>query len=346
MRSRYTLVYISDVNVDLNYSCKVCVVWDFKTEMHGQQAILYSLFLLSLSLSLSLSLPSRPSSEPKVEVNKVKKWDSFKNTFLITRHRSSSPQPSAPSHTMSLPPAIQTAAPEVSRNKSFLNKFRKVKRDRSSSTGRNPAALKEEEKAARPLSEEMTYSQEQQKLVAALVDPPVAVSVPNSPLSRKRQMSGPVRSERSSLSPTPAPTPGTSSGRTTPRSTPDRELKHEPSPPRLTSTPMTTEKETTPSPTHSKVTFATPRPLVTESAKQHQPGLRKQSSPISPLASEENALPDILTKPLVWDELKVLLDSIEEGKPLFTESLPPRDEPWAERESPIDQLREFLAVCP
>ena len=277
-------------------------------------------------------------------MTKVKKWDSFKNTFLITRNRSASPQHSAPPPTTSLPPDTRTTVAEVSRNKSFLDKFKRVKRDRSHSSGRGPAALKEEEKAARPLSEEMKYSQEQHKLVAALVDPPTAVSVPNSPLSRKRQLSGPVRSDRSSLSPAPQSSGG-SSGGNTPRSiTPERAIEEGPSPPRLTSTPMTT-KENSPSPTRPKVTFATPRPLVNDSSRR-QHAKKKQTSPLSPLAAEEPALPEILTKPLVWDEVKVLLESLEEHEPLFSDSLLPRDEPWNEGETPIDQLREFLAVCP
>ena len=75
--------------------------------------------------------------------------------------------------------------------------------------------------------------------------------------------------------------------------------------------------------------------------------MKKHPTPPSPLASEESPIPEILTKHLVWDEVKVLLDSMQDSELLFPDdSLPPRDEPWVEKETPVDQLREFLAVCP
>ena len=300
----------------------------------------------SLSLVATAAFPHycRPGSSPK-KINKVKKWDSFKNAFHI--HRSVSPQRSSPSPspTATLPTDSLPPATEVVRNKSFLDKFKRIKRDRSNSAERRTAELRNEEKVTRPLSENVSLSQNQQQLVAALVDPPIAVSVPNSPLSRKRQKSSPVGGrKRGSLSPGQQ-TPG--SGGATPRSTPERSTEPSPSPPRHTSTPMTiAKKDVSPSP--PRVVFATPPPPGDNSklspGRQH---MKKQPTPPSPLASEEIPIPEILTKHLVWDEVKVLLDSMQDSEPLFPDdSLSPRDEPWVEKETPIDQLREFLAVCP
>jgi hypothetical protein len=288
-------------------------------------------------------------------MTKVKKWDSFKNAFVVTRHRSASPQRSSPLPTDSLPADnrprdTRHAAPavEVNRNKSFLDKFRRVKRDRSNSPAE---ALRDEEKAPRPLSEDVNYSQTQQKLTAALVDPPMAVSVPNSPLARKRTENGVAREERASLSPVPhsSQTPAGSSAATSPVSTPEHKPEREPatpSPPKLTSTPAAVQKDK-PSPP-PRVSSATPRPPVSDNSKlspRHY-SKKKLPSPPSPLASEENPLPEVLTKPLVWEEVKATLDSLEDKEPLFSDTLPPRDEPWMEKETPIEQLREFLAICP
>ena len=282
----------------------------------------------------------RSGSSPK-KANKVKKWDSFKNTFHI--HRSVSPQRSNPTPSAAVLTTEDTQVPMADvRNKSFLDKFRRIKRDRSNSAERRTAELRDQEK--RPLSEVVSYSQNKHQLVAALADPPVAVSVPNSPLSRKK--SSPVGGrKRKSFSPGSQTPGGESSGGLTPRSTPERSTP-ESSPPRHTSTPMTATKDVPPSP--PKVAFATPQPPVNDSTKLSPPRkIKKLPTPPSPLASDETPIPEIFTKPLVWDEVKVLLDSTQDSEPLFPEdSLPPRDEPWMEKESPIDQLREFLAVCP
>jgi hypothetical protein len=289
--------------------------------------------------AINKNMGPRSGSSPK-KANKVKKWDSFKNAFHI--HRSVSPQRSNPIPSVSVPTEdTQVPVADVVRNKSFLDKFRRIKRDRSNSAERRTAELRDQEK--RPLSEDVSYSQNKQQLVAALTDPPVAVSVPNSPLSRKK--SSPVGGrKRKSFSPGSQTPGGDSSGGLTPRSTPERSTP-DPSP-RHTSTPMTATKDMTPSP--PKVTLATPRPPVNNSTKlsPHRE-TKKLPTPPSPLASNETPIPEIFTKPLVWDEVKVLLDSTQDSEHLFPEdSLFPRDEPWMEKESPIDQLREFLAVCP
>ena len=291
--------------------------------------------------AITANFHCRSGSSP-TKVNKVKKWDSFKTTFRI--HRSVSPQPSNPTPAPSQDSHVPVSDPV--RNKSFLDKFRRIKRDRSNSAERRTAELRDQEKTIRPLSEDGSYSQNQQQLVAALVDPPVAVSVPNSPLSRKRQKTSPVSIRKHKSFSPGSRTPGDSSGGATPRSTPERSTP-EPSSPRHASTPMTTTTEDVP-PSPPRITFATPRPLVNDSTKlSPRRNIKKQPTPPSPLASDETPIPDIFTKPLVWDDVKLLLDSTQDTEPLFLEeSLSPRDEPWAEKESPVDQLREFLAVCP
>lgn len=217
----------------------------------------------------------------------------------------------------------------MTRNKSFLDKFKRVKRDRSNSprTGRREAALKDEDKATRPHSEDYSRKQE---LAVALVDPPTAISVPNSPLTRKRTNSK-TREERTSLSPSPyqTPTPG-SSGNTSPAGTPERKPKpplSTPSPPQHTSAPLQPAEPSSPPRRQQAKKQLSPSPLI-----QHP-------------VTEERAIPEILTQHTFWDDLKTLLDSADDSQPLFPDSLPPQDEPWMEKDTPIEQLREFLAVC-
>ena len=72
---------------------------------------------------------------------------------------------------------------------------------------------------------------------------------------------------------------------------------------------------------------------------------KETPSPVSQPA-DDKALPKILTQPLAWDEIQETLASLhEDSKPLFTDMLPPEDEPWMEKDTPIEQLREFLAIC-
>ena len=268
-----------------------------------------------------------------------------------------------PDATASLPANTKQSV-EVNRNKSFLDKFKRIKRDRSHSPaegGSREAELRRKDKeAARPYSED--FSKNQDKLVPGLVDPPTAVSVPNSPLTRKRQemiSSSKAREERSSLSPAPhvSQTPssgGGSSGapspdRTPPRrsQTPEKPLVAAPSPPRHTSTPIINEPTATSKVEEEKTAtvFAKPRPLVPPTRPQG----KKQSTPgPSPLAhpATERAVPEILTQHLLWEDVRTVLESLEPSQPLFpSETLPSQDEPWMERDTSIEQLREFLAVC-
>ena len=285
--------------------------------------------------------PFRPGPKPK-KVAKVKKWDSFKNAFAITRHRSVSPQRSLPPDTK-----VNVEAEEpVSRNKSFLDKFRRVKpRDPPQERGRG-ADLKEAEKT-RPFSEDILYSEQQLKV--GLFDPPAAVSVPTTPVASKRQEEFPTQNERASLSPSPHPTqtPGSSTG---PSLRGSREPSTEPampSPPRHTSTPVTVNK-TPPTASDGKpsVTFAKPKPLTEHSPPQTQnvKPVKKQS-PLAQSAASDT-LPEILRQPLAWDEIQETLASLHEDTgPLFPDTLPPEDEPWMEKDTPMEQLREFLAVC-
>lgn len=282
---------------------------------------------------------SRPGPKQK-KVTKVKRWDSFKNAFTITRHRSVSPQHSLPADTK-----VNVEREEaVTRNKSFLDKFRRVK-PRETTTNRGRGAYLKEEEKARPLSEDILSSE--QHLKAGLFDPPVAVSVPNTPLASKRQDQFPTQRERASLSPSPrtTQTPVSSSGPSLQGSPePSTEPAIMPSPPRHTSTPVTVNK--TPPEGKPQVTFAIPRPLT-----KHSPPRTQNVKPTkkeSPLAqsSTSDTLPEILRQPVAWDEIQETLASLHEDTgPLFPDTLPPEDEPWMEKDTPMEQLREFLAVC-
>ena len=62
--------------------------------------------------------------------------------------------------------------------------------------------------------------------------------------------------------------------------------------------------------------------------------------------STSSILPDILEEKLAWDEIKEMLESLPERvEQLSYDELPSEDETWLEKDSPIEQLREFLAVC-
>ena len=93
--------------------------------------------------------------------------------------------------------------------------------------------------------------------------------------------------------------------------------------------------------------FAKPRPLVpkpTPPPRKKSPMKTQQSSP--QLASDES-LPEFLTQRLAWDNIKEMLESLpENSERLFSDTaLPPEDEPWMEKDTPLEQLREFLAIC-
>ena len=287
----------------------------------------------------------RPGPKPK-KIAKVKKWDSFKGAFAI-RHRSASPQRSLDLPTASLPADVKKKV-EVSRNRSFLEKLG-IKRDRSespSSRRRSGVALRspEEKKDSlpRPLSENVHYIQQQTQLQARLVDPPTAISVPNTPLAKKRQEDV-GHDEQTSQTPS-TQTPGGSSGPSL-EGTPEPVVKDTSSVPKHTSTPMVADKETPPNRESPPVIFAKPRPLVKNSNKS--PKTRQQNMKKPTLSTpDEGALPEILTQPLAWDDIKQMLASLpEESGPLFVDTLPPEQESWMDKDTPIEQLREFLAVC-
>ena len=316
----------------------------------------------------------RPGPKPQ-KIAKVKKWDSFKNAFAI-RHRSASPQRSLDFPTSSLPADTKKKV-EVTRNRSFLEKL-KLKRDRSESPSgvkRGGVALRspEEKKDSlpRPLSENVHYSQQ---LQTRIVDPPTAVSVPNTPLAKKRQEDN---AQEESLTPS-TQTPGGSSGPSL-EGTPEPNVKYTPSPkhtsvpvvadkktppesktpvismtppvtskdtssaPKHTSTPIAADKGTPPKGDSSPVIIAKPRPLV-NSPKTRRENVKKPTLP----TPDEGALPEILTQTLAWDDIKQMLESLpEESKSLFPESdtLSPEQESWMDKDTPIEQLREFLAIC-
>lgn len=63
-------------------------------------------------------------------------------------------------------------------------------------------------------------------------------------------------------------------------------------------------------------------------------------------ASSSSILPDILEEKYAWDEIKEMLESLPETtEHLSYDELPSEDETWLEKDTPIEQLREFLAVC-
>lgn len=216
----------------------------------------------------------------------------------------------------------------MTRNKSFLDRFKRIKRERSNSSGRE----EKRDSLPRPLS----LRSEDTQLRASLVDPPTAVSVPTTPLSKKRQR----EKEAASHSPSPATqTPGANSIDPSPQSTPEHRIEDDP---KHVSTP---EKEAAPVFAKPKPLVKGPKPIPPERQKKSPKRNKESSSSVSQPPSDDN-LPEILTHQLAWDSIKEMLEALpEESERLFPDTLPPEDEPWMEKDAPIEQLREFLAVC-
>ena len=258
----------------------------------------------------------------------------------------------------------------TSGNKSFFDRFKRGRRDNSESPSHLPGGIAlrspEEKKKdfPRPLSlrtEDMRSS----RLRKEVEDPPTAVSVPNTPLTKKREESGDTEIPGLSPSPYSEQTPGSSLG-PSPLSSPEHtivENKIYSSPPAHASTSVATETEKE-APGEKPPVFAKPKTIAKESSQSRPvppPRLKKSPSKTSSqqsstslvqpqsTAADNEALPEILTQQLVWDEIREMLKALpeeeEEAVRLFPDTLPPEDEPWMERETPIEQLREFLAVC-
>lgn len=217
----------------------------------------------------------------------------------------------------------------MTRNKSFLDRFKRIKRSNSPSG----TAAGKKDSLPRPLSLR-TEDTPSLQLPGGVADPPTAVSVPNTPLAKKR--------EREEKDPTHSPSPAIQTPRgnsidPSPQSTPEHRVEDTP---KHVNTP---EKE-------SEAVFVKPKPLVKgpkpipPERQKKSPKKNKESSSI--LSSDTTTLPEILTQQLAWDSIKEMLEALpENSEQLFPDTLPPEDEPWTEKDTPIEQLREFLAIC-
>lgn len=220
----------------------------------------------------------------------------------------------------------------MTRNKSFLDRFKRIKRERSDSPS---GKADKRDSLPRPLSLRSEDTPSLQ-LRASMVDPPTAVSVPTTPLSKKRQR----EKEAASHSPSPATqTPRANSIDPSPQSTPEHRIEDAP---KHVSTP---ETEAAPIFAKPKPLVKGPKPIPPERVKKSPKRNKESSSSVSQPASDD-ALPEILTQQLAWDTIKEMLEALpEESEQLFPDTLPPEDEPWMEKDTPIEQLREFLAIC-
>lgn len=264
----------------------------------------------------------------------MKKWDSFRNVFSIqSRSRSQEPEP-----------AEARKKADVTRNKSFFDRFRRRNRSRSPATayrktsdisgGEVQVALRHSERgqSSRPMS---ARSEDVPTSYLHPPDVPVTVSLPNTPLTAKKE----DYETTENLSPDPSPssslrTPG--SNVSSAISTPEHLPNFDPSPVH-TSTPAP-KQESSPGSKEAAVESSPSKP-------KPPPRTKKSTSKMKQQASSSSILPDILEEKYAWDEIKEMLESLPETtEHLSYDELPSEDETWLEKDTPIEQLREFLAV--
>ena len=239
---------------------------------------------------------------------KVKRWQSIKSTFsLQPRHHSSQdPTASLGSH--------EKRAKKVDRNKSFMQRLRNLRHRSSPSSDDEPSP----EHYQRPKS--MTS---QTQLEPVLEPPPSPRSLPNTPLVKKRDA-------------------------------------HKASPPASPISvevfPISSSTEALESPSHVSSTSPA-RSLSPEvetgtvsaiGQEESQTGTTEPKEPPVQLEVKhtEPAIPELLNKRFVWDEIKELLESLPERSESYSyEELPPQESGWEDKPTGMEQLREFLAVC-
>lgn len=248
---------------------------------------------------------------------KVKRWDSLKNSFAVSKH---------PSQEEEVPTAHATgrrgkkgkSPKKVARNTSFMERLRQ-RVQKSPSPGRDQppsgyvhfpgaALAPPKQRPTSALSEDLTVTTSLE--VYGGEPPPSPRSLPATPLSKKREQ----REQYSS--------PEHESVPTSPLAVTEIKAVSSPSP-----------ENTKPAPPVKKVVF-TPEP---------SPPVTRVTVPVKPV---EAPVPEFLQRRFVFDDIRDFLDSLPERteEPSY-EQLPPEEETWLDKPTGVEQLREFLAVC-
>ena len=263
----------------------------------------------------------------------MKKWDSFRNAFSIQPRKSSQASPE---------PAEPRKKADVSRNKSFFDRFR---RNRSKSPapanrknsdvpgGEVRVGLRHSERgqSSRPLS---ARSEDVPASHLYPPDVPVTVSLPTTPLTAKKDYETTENITHSPSSSLKTPESNVSSALSSPEHLPKFD-----SSPVHTSTPAPKQESSPGSKKDAVGKSSPPKP-------KPPPRIKRSTSKMKQQTSTSSILPDILEEKLAWDEIKEMLESLPERvEQLSYDELPSEDETWLEKDSPIEQLREFLAVC-
>ena len=235
----------------------------------------------------------------------MKRWESIKSTFSQLqphRHAHSSQDPSATLGVQGRRRAKQTR--KVDRNQSFMQRlkhFRRRERGLSPSSSHHSEDELSPVHATRPVSM-MTPT----KLEPVVEPPPTPRSLPNTPLTKKRDVL-------------------------------------EPSPPQ---SPLSFEYTASPSeeshsiPSHT----STPARGLSPGVETSETGPKEPVKP-APTGAEP-VIPEFLSKRYVWDDIREFLESLPEKSEDYSyEELPPEENSWEDRPTGMEQLTQFLAVC-
>lgn len=235
---------------------------------------------------------------------KVKRWESIKSTFTVQphRHADSSQDPSASLGAQGRRRAKQTR--KVDRNESFMQRlkhFRRRERGLSPSSGQPSEGEPSPVHVQRPVSM-MTPT----KLEPVVEPPPTPRSLPNTPLTKKRDVLEP--------------------------SSPQSPLSFE-----YTAAPSE-ESHSIPSHTSTPARGLSPR------AETSETGPKEPVKP-APTGAEPVIL-EFLSKRYVWDDIREFLESLPEKSEGYSyDELPPEENSWNDKPTGVEQLRQFLAVC-
>ena len=240
----------------------------------------------------------------RTQKKKVKRWESIKSTFTLQphRHAHSSQDPSA---SLGAQGRLRTKQPrKVDRNESFMQRlkhFRRRERGLSPSSSQHSEDEPSPVHAQRPVSM-MTPA----KLEPVVEPPPTPRSLPNTPLTKKRDVLEP--------------------------SSPQSPLSFE-----YTAAPS---EESHSIPSHT----STPARGLSPGVETSETGPKEPVKP-APTGAEPVVL-EFLSKRYVWDDIREFLESLPEKSEGYSyDELPPEENSWNDKPTGVEQLRQFLAVC-
>ena len=284
---------------------------------------------------------------------KLKKWESFKNVLSIA------PQ----NRVHSIPQETKTSA-AVKRNQSF---FDRLKRSKSRSRSKSPSPSssggvvykRNSRSPGRSLSPRpVSLQSDDMPPNLYLPDVPVTMSLPATPLIQKKddletekEVEVAVNiSSTNLLVKAPVTESHVSSAICTSEHQQASELPSDPSSKASFGDHDVLVETETPVPTEATSPPREGTPPLTESLSPQTKSpsrTRGNTSEVRLLEPSTHELPEILMERTIWDEIRETLEALpEQNEELSYEELPAEKETWLEKDTPIEQLREFLAVCP